>query len=44
MHMEVRALFGQFVWRRLTSMTSQSILPEDQSHTEGVTTGLHMLQ
>jgi len=27
MHMEVRALFGRFVWRGLTSMTSQSILP-----------------
>jgi len=39
MHMEVRALFGRFVWRgvnihdvtirvELTSMTSHSVLPE----------------
>jgi len=37
--MELRAFFGRFVWRGVTSMTSQSF-PRfvDQSHTEGVRT------
>jgi len=45
MHMEVGALFGRFAWHGITSMTSQSILPEVRGSIPhwrcANTTGLH---